>query len=161
MTTAKLPGGETIWYKTTGTPRPGIAPFLQIHGSAFGHKNFARMTPLMAEHFEVIDFDLPGYGESIGVGPRPGGMAGLGELVFEFLQAAGYDTVNLHGTSFGAMIGLSLAAAHPEVIDKLVLSCFLARYDLAARMMRKTWKRARLRPRSSARVAVTMALCTS
>ena len=62
MPTVKLPGGETIWYKTTGSG----APFLQIHGSAFGHKNFARMTPLMAEHFEVIDFDLPGYGESRG-----------------------------------------------------------------------------------------------
>ncbi|QGN55872.1 alpha/beta fold hydrolase [Novosphingobium sp. Gsoil 351] len=140
MTTVKLPGGETIWYKTTGTG----APFLQIHGSAFGHKNFAAMTPLMAEHFEVIDFDLPGYGQSVGADVRPGGMAGLAELVFEFLAAVGYERVNLHGTSFGAMIGLSLAAAHPEVIDKLVLSCFLARYDLAARMMRKTWKRAAL-----------------
>ena len=38
------------------------------------------------------------------------------------------------------MIALTLAALHPEVIDHLVLSCFLARYDLAARMMRKTWK---------------------
>jgi 3-oxoadipate enol-lactonase len=40
------------------------------------------------------------------------------------------------------MIGLALAANHPEVIDRLVLSCFLARYDNAARMMRGTWKRA-------------------
>jgi pimeloyl-ACP methyl ester carboxylesterase len=144
MPTVKLPGGETIWYNTTGSARPGVSPFLQIHGSAFGHKNFAAMTPLMTEHFEVIDFDLPGYGESVGAEPRPGGMAGLAELVHEFLGAAGYPKVNLHGTSFGAMIGLSLAAAHPEDIDKLVLSCFLARYDLAARMMRKTWKRAAL-----------------
>ncbi len=140
MPTVKLPGGETIWYKKTGNG----APFLQIHGSAFGHKNFARMTPLMAEHFEVIDFDLPGYGESVGAGARPGGMAGLANLVGEFLDEAGYAKVNLHGTSFGAMIGLSLAANQPEKIERLVLSCFLARYDLAARMMRKTWKRAAL-----------------
>lgn len=138
MPVVKLPGGESIWYKTTG----GGVPFLQIHGSAFGHKNFAKMTPLMAEHFTVIDFDLPGYGESVGTGTRPGGMAGLAELVAEFLAEAGYDRVHLHGTSFGAMIGLSLAAARPELVDRLVLSCFLARYDLAARMMRKTWKRA-------------------
>ena len=144
MPIVKLPGGETIWYKSTGSPRAGVAPFLHIHGSAFGHKNFARMTPLMAEQFEVIDFDLPGYGDSLGAGVRPGGMDGLGELVFEFLREAGYAKVNLHGTSFGAMIGTSLAARHPEVIDHLVLSCFLARYDLAARMMRKTWKRAAL-----------------
>lgn len=142
MPTVKLPGGETIWYKSSGKSKRGTAPFLHIHGSAFGHKNFAQLTPLMAEHFEVIDFDLPGYGESLGAGTRPGGMAGLAALVGEFLAEAGYDRVNLHGTSFGAMIGLSLAAAQPERIDRLVLSCFLARYDLAARMMRRTWKRA-------------------
>ncbi|NKB44182.1 MAG: alpha/beta fold hydrolase [Alphaproteobacteria bacterium] len=137
MTTVTLPGGETIWYKTTGTG----APLLHIHGSAFGHRNFEKMTPLAAQLFEVIDFDLPGYGESIG-NLRPGGMEGLAEQVFEFIQAAGYDRVHLHGTSFGAMIGLTLAARHPDVIDHLVLSCFLARSDDAARMMRGTWKRA-------------------
>ena len=143
-----LPGGETIWYKTTGSG----APVLQIHGSAFGHKNFERMTPLMAESFEIIDFDLPGYGESVGGAPRPGGMEGLADLVAEFIVAAGYTKIHLHGTSFGAMIGLTLAARHPELIDQLILSCFLAKYDLAARMMRKTWKRAAL---DSGMMAVT------
>jgi pimeloyl-ACP methyl ester carboxylesterase len=40
------------------------------------------------------------------------------------------------------MVGLTLAAKHPDVFDRIVLSCFLARYDNAARMMRGTWKRA-------------------
>jgi len=40
------------------------------------------------------------------------------------------------------MLGLTLAARHPEMVNRLVLSCFLARYDLAARLMRATWKRA-------------------
>jgi 3-oxoadipate enol-lactonase len=136
MPIVDLPTGEAIWYKTTGTgPR-----LLQIHGSAFGHRNFEKMTPLMAEHFEVIDFDLPGYGESRGL-PQSS-MEGIADQVFHFLQAAGLGQVHVHGTSFGAMIGLTLAARHPEVIDKLVLSCFLARYDQAAREMRATWKRA-------------------
>ena len=56
MPIVDLPTGESIWYKSTGTgPR-----VLHIHGTAFGHRNFERMTPLMAAHFEVIDFDLPG-----------------------------------------------------------------------------------------------------
>ncbi|WP_293897698.1 alpha/beta fold hydrolase [Phenylobacterium sp.] len=130
--------GETIWFKTTGSG----PPLLQIHGSAFGHRNFEKMTPLMAEHFAVIDFDLPGYGESQGR-PRDS-MEGIADQVFEFMHAAGLGKVNLHGTSFGAMIGLTLAARHPEVIEHLVLSCFLARYDNAARQMRATWKRAAL-----------------
>lgn len=135
MPLVELPTGETIWYKTTGAgPR-----VLHIHGTAFGHRNFERMTPLMAKHFEVIDFDLPGYGESRGAPARD--MAGIAEQVYQFMQAAGLGRVHLHGTSFGAMVGLSLAVAHPEVVDRLVFSCFLARYDNAARVMRSTWKR--------------------
>jgi 3-oxoadipate enol-lactonase len=137
MATVKLPGGETFWYKKTGSG----APLLHIHGSAFGYRNFEKLTPFMEPHFEVIDFDLPGYGESTG-GFRPGGMEGIAAQVYELIRELGYDKVNLHGTSFGAMIGLTLAARHPEVIDKLILSCFLCRYDNAARMMRGTWKRA-------------------
>ena len=135
MPLVDLPTGETIWYKSTGAgPR-----VLQIHGTAFGHRNFERITPLLAQHCEVIDFDLPGYGESRGAPARD--MAGIAEQVYRFMQAADLGRVHLHGTSFGAMVGLSLAVAHPEVIDHLIFSCFLARYDNAARLMRATWKR--------------------
>lgn len=136
MPIVQLPGGESIWFKTTGRG----PPLLQIHGSAFGHRNFEKLTPRMAERFEVIDFDLPGYGESRGA---PGAdMAAIARQVREFLAAAGYGRVHVHGTSFGAMAALTLAALHAEVVDGLVLSCFLARYDNAARLMRATWKRA-------------------
>ena len=137
MSIVTLPGGASIWYKKTGSG----APLLHIHGTAFGHRNFEKLTPLVACHFEVIDFDLPGYGESRGgAGKRE--MADIADEVFEFIRALGYERVNVHGTSFGAMVGLTLAARHPEVIDRLVFSCFLCRYDQAAREMRGTWKRA-------------------
>ncbi len=137
MSLVDLPSGARLWYRKSGAG----APLLQIHGSAFGHRNFEKMTPRMATHFEVIDFDLPGYGESRG-GPAKPEIPQLAELVFEFIRALGYERVNVHGTSFGAMIALALAARHPEVVAGLVLSCFLARYDQAARVMRGTWKRA-------------------
>ena len=139
MPTVIVPGGATLWYRTSGTG----APLLHIHGSAFGHRNFEKLTPRMAAHFEVIDFDLPGYGESHG-GRPPRDMADIAEQVCLLIRALGHQRVHIHGTSFGAMIAMTLAAAHPEVIDKLVLSCFLARYDNAARMMRNTWTRCAL-----------------
>ena len=69
-------------------------------------------------------------------------MEQTADQVAEFVRALGLDRVHVHGTSFGAMIALTMAARHPDVIDHLVLSCFLARYDTAARIMRSTWKRA-------------------
>jgi 3-oxoadipate enol-lactonase len=137
MSIIELPSGASIWYQRQGSG----APLLQIHGSAFGHRNFEKMTPLMTAHAEVIDFDLPGYGESFGP-PLAAGMPPIADLIFEFIQALRIGRLDIHGTSFGAMLGLTLAARHPEVVDRLVLSCFLARYDHAARMMRSTWKRA-------------------
>jgi 3-oxoadipate enol-lactonase len=135
MSSITLPSGAHIWYQENGEGEP----LLQIHGSAFGHRNFEKMTPLMAAHFKVIDFDLPGYGESRGA-PQDS-LAGIAGQIYEFIRALGVERLSIHGTSFGAMLGLTLAAAHPEVVDRLVLSCFLARYDNAARMMRATWKR--------------------
>jgi 3-oxoadipate enol-lactonase len=89
----------------------------------------------------VIDFDLPGYGASHG-GPPAVGFGAYAAQVAELVTILGYERVHLHGTSFGAMIALTLAAEHPQVVDRLALSCFVARYDHAARMMRATWKRA-------------------
>ena len=114
---------------------------LHIHGSAFGHRNFEKLTPIVSQYCQVIDFDLPGYGESRSPVPKASFEA-LADMVFEFAQHFGAAPINVHGTSFGAMIALALAARHPEAVDRLVLSCFLARYDRAARLMRRTWKRA-------------------
>jgi len=137
VSTVQLPSGATIWYRRRGR---GV-PLLHIHGSAFGHRNFEKLTPIMAEHAEVIDFDLPGFGDSRSEALPPG-MPAIAELIHEFVTSLGLSRISVHGTSFGAMLAVNLAAQHPEIIDKLVLSCFLARYDLAARLMRATWKRA-------------------
>jgi 3-oxoadipate enol-lactonase len=135
MSVIDLPTGDRIWYQESGSG----PPLLHIHGSAFGHRNFEKLTPLMAPRCSVIDIDLPGYGESRGAPQST--LAGIAGQIYEFIRAAGYGRLSIHGTSFGAMLALTLAATHPEVIDRLVLSCFLARYDNAARLMRATWKR--------------------
>ena len=56
---AKVNGVE-LWYEVTGEGEPVI----QIHGAGFGHFNFAPATPGLAEHFQVIDYDMRGYGQS-------------------------------------------------------------------------------------------------
>ncbi len=137
MATCTLSKGERIWFQRVGE---GV-PLLQIHGSAFGHRNFERLTPFLAREFEVIDFDLPGYGDSTGE-PRDGGLEGIADQVAEFIADLDVAPVHVHGTSFGAMVAVILAAKYPDLVARLILSCFLARYDGAARMMRSTWKQA-------------------
>jgi 3-oxoadipate enol-lactonase len=137
MSNVTLPSNADVWYA-----RNGDGPvLLHIHGSGFGHKNFEALSPLLCDRFEVIDFDLPGFGAS-SRGDGAGGVESLTDEIAHFVQAIGLQRVHVHGTSFGGVLGLVLAARHPEIIDRLVLSCFLAKYDHAARAMRSTWKQA-------------------
>lgn len=131
--------GTEIWYETIGSG-PCL---LHIHGSAFGHRNFERLTPIVARDFTVIDFDLPGFGQS-GGSNRGTSIHAVADEVADLIRALGHERIDIHGTSFGGIVGLSLASRHPDVVGHVVLSCFLARYDTAARVMRSTWKRAAL-----------------
>ncbi|WP_171063957.1 alpha/beta fold hydrolase [Actinomadura soli] len=138
MGTLELSDGSVIWYERRGSG-PTI---LHIHGSGFGYRNFAMLTPHLVGSFDVIDLDLPGYGESVANGPL--GVAEWAGQLAEFIERLAGGPVHVHGTSMGALVATTLAARHPEVVKDLILSCCLFRYDNAARHMRHTWKRGAL-----------------
>lgn len=111
---------------------------LQVHGVGTGHRNFDLLTPLLATNFEVFDIDLPGYGDSSPVehARDPGSYAADTAAVIE---ALGYGPIHVHGTSMGGRIALALAAEHPALIQRLIISLAIARLDRAAHLMRQTW----------------------
>jgi pimeloyl-ACP methyl ester carboxylesterase len=52
--------GANIWYEISGS-----GPLLvQIGGAVSAHEGYAAITPAMAEHFTVLDYDHRGYGLS-------------------------------------------------------------------------------------------------
>jgi len=135
QSTVTLDDGSVVWYQRGGTG-PTI---VDIHGTGFGYRNFARLTPHLLDSFTVIDLDLPGYGQSTANGPI--GVPEWAAYVAEFIERVVGGPTHVHGTSMGALVATILAAEHPDVVDDLVLSCCLFRYDNAARHMRNTWKR--------------------
>ncbi|MGD9985472.1 alpha/beta fold hydrolase [Pseudonocardia sp.] len=113
-----------IWYEITGSG----TPLLQIGGSGFAHENFAPVSGRMAEHFQVIDFDLRGYGGS----DRPEqhyDMEVWADDCAALIDALGFDAVHVHGTSMGGMVAMKLAAKYPQKLRGLILSCTAARCD--------------------------------
>lgn len=133
--TVTLADGSVVWYQ-----RGGEGPtIVDIHGTGFGYRNFGRLTPHMIDSFDVIDLDLPGYGQSTAGGPI--GVPQWAAYVAEFIEKVVGGPVLVHGTSMGALTATILAAEHPEVVSDLILSCCLFKYDQAARHMRHTWKR--------------------
>lgn len=126
--------GAKLWYKISGDG----PPVLQLHGSGFGHKNFAQATPRLAKHFTVIDFDMRGYGAS----DRPRqdySMAVWADDAAALLEALEIDKAHIHGTSMGGAVAIQFAATYPDKTDRLVLNCATAKQDVAARAATRTW----------------------
>ena len=81
------------------------------------------MTPVidcLSIAFRVVALDLPGFGES----PPPRSVWGTEEyaaFVLSVMNSLGIERAHFVGHSFGAKTALSLSAAHPEMIAKMVL----------------------------------------
>lgn len=74
------------------------------------------------DRFTVLSFDQRGLGQT----SKPAGpytMADYADDAAALLEAVGWSSAHVVGTSFGGMVALNLALRHPEVIDRLVLCC--------------------------------------
>jgi pimeloyl-ACP methyl ester carboxylesterase len=132
MTHAEV-NGIKIWHKETGAGEP----VMQIHGSGFGHLNFATATPILSQHFRVIDFDLRGYGQS----DQPiqhYDMEVWADDTAGLMDALSIPKAHIHGTSMGANVAQQFAAKYPDRVDRLVLNCGAAKLDRAGVLTRRS-----------------------
>ncbi|KAF0677490.1 alpha/beta hydrolase [Profundibacterium mesophilum] len=111
--------GRRVGYVDAG-PRDGPVCVL-LHGGAFDHAELSwRLTlPHLARRMRVIAPDLPGYGESEGIG-SPHGIDELGAWTLRLLDALGLARVDMAGVSMGGGIALWLAIHHPDRVGRLV-----------------------------------------
>ena len=128
-------GEKRIWYEINGEGEP----LVQLPGGALGLKNFSKVTPVLARHFRVVDFDVVGTGKST---PTPPGytLQDWTNDLRELMDLLEIPWANLHGTSTGGLTALRFAAEHPERVSKMVLVGVVARYDTALRLNRKLAK---------------------
>lgn len=111
--------GAALTYDDEG-PRDGDAvPLVFIHGwTADRHRWDHQMAHFSATR-RVIRLDLRGHGESGGAGVRT--VAELADDVLALLDHLKADRVVLIGHSMGGMISQTIALAHPERVERMVL----------------------------------------
>ena len=128
-------GEKRIWYEINGEGET----LVQLPGGALGLRNFARVTPVLAQHFRVLDFDVVGTGKST---PTPPGytLQDWTNDLRDLMDLLGVPQAHLHGTSTGGLTCLQFAAQHPDRVKKMVLVGVVARYDTALRLNRKVSK---------------------
>jgi pimeloyl-ACP methyl ester carboxylesterase len=126
--------GANLWYRLSGEGEPVV----QIHGAGFGHFNFDPATPELSKHFQVVDYDLRGYGQS----DRPVqayDMEVWADDLAGLQDALGLGPTHVHGTSMGGMIAIVFAGKHPERTTSVVINCAAAKLGVTGRLIFKNW----------------------
>lgn len=126
--------GVDLWYRVDGEGEPMI----QLHGAGFGHHNFGPVSPLLAEDFQVIDFDQRGYGQS----DRPiqdYSMELWADDAAGLLDALEVPAAHIHGTSMGGMVAQTFAAKYPERTKTLIVNSSAAKLGESSKLILKNW----------------------
>ena len=110
--------GFRIRYCEAGPADGGGAPLVHLHGA--GGLRLSPAHDLLAQHYRVIAFEMPGFGTSP-VNERSRTMPELAATMAQAADALGLDRFNLWGTSFGGKAALWLAVQFPERVRALVL----------------------------------------
>ncbi len=134
MATAKV-NGINLYYEVNGEG----SWILQVPGAVSGHAGYAAVTPGMAEHYKVLDYDPRGYGDS----DRPDQKYTFGvwaDDMIGLLDVLGIESTHVHGGSMGSTLALYFAARHPDRVRGLVLSGCTAKSDFMAKAQYEVWK---------------------
>lgn len=115
---------------------------LLLHGFPQSSREWSRVTPLVAQHAQVIAPDLRGFGRS----EAPDAsyrLDALREDAVALLNALDVERAVVVGHDIGALVALSLAMEHPRRVSHLVVLSIPPMYlrvrPSMARSMRSLW----------------------
>jgi pimeloyl-ACP methyl ester carboxylesterase len=95
-------------------------PLLLVHGMFGDHLDWETVIEPLARQHRVIVPDLPGFGDSEKP-PREYTGEFFVAALDELLCAAGVEQATVVGNSFGGILSVLYALAHPEKVERLVL----------------------------------------
>ncbi|MEU2122055.1 alpha/beta fold hydrolase [Nocardia niwae] len=112
-------GGITYAYRELG-PRGDIPVVFFVHLAGNLDNWDPRIIDPIAAGRHVIAFDNRGVGAS--TGSVPGTVEAMAADAATFIEALGFEQVDIFSFSLGGMVAQALALQHPELVRKLVLT---------------------------------------
>jgi len=112
--------GNKIFYREAGT---ATAPnLLLLHGFPTSSHMFRNLIPALADRYNVVAPDLPGFGFSDAPDRKSFRYTfeNLAKAIDSFTQSIGLQRYAIYVFDYGAPVGLRLALAHPERITAIV-----------------------------------------
>ena len=112
-------GDIDVAYRVLG-PRTGVPVIFLTHLAAVLDNWDPRVVDGIAAERQVFAFDNRGVGASTGSTPRT--IEAMAQDAVAFIEALGFEQVDLLGFSMGGMIAQVIAAEHPQLVRKLILA---------------------------------------
>ncbi|MFZ4813166.1 MAG: alpha/beta fold hydrolase [Phototrophicaceae bacterium] len=108
------------WH-VTASGNEAHPPLLLLHCWTGNWREWERLIPYLTPHYRVLALDQLGFGQS----DKPTGdhyrIPQQAERAHHILRHFGYERATLIGHSMGGQTALTLAAYHPESVEKLVV----------------------------------------
>ena len=112
---------------------PGDRAVVLLHGYSASIEWWEKVAPALAAHERVIAIDLVGHGGSEApTDAVPYHADGQADAVYRALEELGVKQAVLVGHSMGGKVAAELAASHPEMVERVVVSDTPAADDLVA-----------------------------
>ena len=108
--------GTRIFYRETG--QAGAPALLLLHGFPTSSHMFRDLIPLLAERFQIVAPDLPGFGRSDFL--RGISFAKIADVIGRFTETVGLSRFAIYIFDYGAPTGLRLALKYPERVTAII-----------------------------------------
>ena len=123
--------GVRLHVRETGGPH--APPVLMLHGMMGHAREWDTLATALADRFRVIALDQRGHGESDHA--HDYGVDVMVADTLAVITRLGLVRPHLIGHSMGGMIGMVLAAEHPDAVDRLIV------IDIAPPSLTTEWGR--------------------
>lgn len=106
--------GAEIYYEIAGE---GI-PFVMLHAGVADHRQWNNEFTHFAQKYQVVRYDLRGYGKSE---PVDGDFRHMDDLISLLDDLAIHEPVMMMGCSMGGELAMDFALAHPTRVKALIM----------------------------------------
>lgn len=110
----KFEHGHLCWQESGDGP-----PLVLLHGWSMSHAVFSEIAELLANDFHLYIPDLPGHGASDSA--ESFNMDSFVRILVSWMEKLNFKQGNLLGWSLGGQVAMSIAAACPQLVKRLVL----------------------------------------
>ena len=118
---AWTPTSDGVWLHARLLRPPGRSegPILRLHGLGVSSASLGPLAEILSERHVVAVIDLPGFGRTST--DRVWTTAEAAEAVAIAMARRSFRDMTVVGHSWGCHVGAVLAAAHPELVSRLVM----------------------------------------